>query len=665
MLGNGLVQTWDYSSPLQRLAQLRVGPSGSLGGRFDRSYGYDNTGNVTSVADSWINQTQQFRYDARDRLIQAWTTSTPFAPLVYATDTFNRSKTDTWGNAETGGAYSYSGTQADFDVTNGVGTMNVPASSQSRSAWLASVPQRDVDSVVTVTTDKTPAGGNQRAHLLARRQASGNVYSGRISFEVDGAVYLKFYKTVGGSDTDLGVAVQIPGVNYTGGTRLRVRFQAAGANPTMLRAKAWIEGQPEPYAWQAQITDGETSLQGSGAVGLRSTLSGGQTNAPILFRYDDYRVSAPYGAQPADYNESYSYNALGNLTSKAGRVYSYGDGAHIHAVTSDGLQSYNYDANGNMTGSSSGRKISWNQTNQPVSVTSGGVTETYGYDGDGVRVKKVVGSTTTIYLEGVWEEVGGAQQAYYVVGERPIAVRDTSGVVYLHSDHLGSVSVATNAQGLDLSRQEYDPWGQVRAGSVPQTSRNFTGQRRDATGLLDYQARLYDPALGRFISADSVVPGGPGGSLAGIALKPLTVAFGKPALLDQLAQENRLAPWFQLSAQEQQQAGTPWGPSNPQALNRYSYVLNNPVRWTDPSGHDVFQFGISYNVALPILGPLGVNVSGSVGVAIDTLGNSAIYTTQNTIPVTGLENAPGAGISFSSGAASLSVVGSHNAATTI
>jgi hypothetical protein len=87
--------------------------------------------------------------------------------------------------------------------------------------------------------------------------------------------------------------------------------------------------------------------------------------------------------------------------------------------------------------------------------------------------------TTTVSLAGRWEEEtpGGA-------------------VVYLHGDHLGSVSVATSAAGALLSKQDFTPWGEVRAGDIPQTTLDFTGQRRDATGLLYYHARPYDPALG-------------------------------------------------------------------------------------------------------------------------------------------------------------------------
>jgi RHS repeat-associated protein len=67
------------------------------------------------------------------------------------------------------------------------------------------------------------------------------------------------------------------------------------------------------------------------------------------------------------------------------------------------------------------------------------------------------------------------------------------------------------------------------------TDRRYTGQRWEGSvGFYDYGARSYDPALGRFLQADSIVP----------------------------------------------------NPANPQSLNRYAYVLNNPLKYTDPSGHD-------------------------------------------------------------------------------
>ena len=83
-----------------------------------------------------------------------------------------------------------------------------------------------------------------------------------------------------------------------------------------------------------------------------------------------------------------------------------------------------------------------------------------------------------------------------------------------------------------------------------------------------------------------MVPGNASGGLDGVALKPLTVSFSEPGFVAKLNQENQFGPWFTLSNTERQQLGSPMGPQNPQALNRYSYVLNNPLRYMDPSGHE-------------------------------------------------------------------------------
>jgi RHS repeat-associated protein len=124
---------------------------------------------------------------------------------------------------------------------------------------------------------------------------------------------------------------------------------------------------------------------------------------------------------------------------------------------------------------------------------------------------------------------------YYANGQR-VATRVDGALYYIHQDLLGSTVAVSDAAGGEVGRVQYDPYGEVLTSTLPVTltDRLFTGQRLDSsTGLYYYNARYYDPHLGRFIQPDSLVP----------------------------------------------------DPLNPQAWNRFSYVYNNPTSYVDPSGH--------------------------------------------------------------------------------
>ncbi len=125
---------------------------------------------------------------------------------------------------------------------------------------------------------------------------------------------------------------------------------------------------------------------------------------------------------------------------------------------------------------------------------------------------------------------------YYYAGSQRVAMRVGSNAPsYLLGDHLGSTSLTTNSSGGKVAELRYYPYGGTgfSSGTTP-TSYQFTGQRNDSSiGLYFYNARYYDPALGRFLSADTIIP----------------------------------------------------SPGNPQSLNRYSYVLNSPLKYIDPTGH--------------------------------------------------------------------------------
>jgi RHS repeat-associated protein len=147
----------------------------------------------------------------------------------------------------------------------------------------------------------------------------------------------------------------------------------------------------------------------------------------------------------------------------------------------------------------------------------------------------------TYYLPGNIEEVtpSGSLVKYYNAGGLSLGentATSASGIAYLASDGLGSVTEALNPTGTATGSILYGPYGGVRysTGTMP-TSKGFTGQYADAaTGLDYYGARYYDPALGQFASADTVLQGG-GYSICG--------------------------------------------------LNRYGYVKGNPETLSDPSGN--------------------------------------------------------------------------------
>jgi RHS repeat-associated protein len=255
------------------------------------------------------------------------------------------------------------------------------------------------------------------------------------------------------------------------------------------------------------------------------------------------------GGSSGTYSETYAYNAIGNITTTS-RLGNYAYGLKPHAVITAGSNLYTYDANGNMLTRvevSGTQRItytqSWDRENRLAVVTNtvSGQVSQYFYDGDGNRVKKVQNGQTTVYVGAIYEKnlTTGVTTTYYFAGGQRVALRQGGALSYLVADHLGSTSLTLDANGSKVGELKYTPYGETRStwGGTP-TDRRFTGQRQEDSSLgslYDFNARFYSPALGRFLSADTIVP----------------------------------------------------DPSNPQKLNRYTYGLSNPIKYRDPSGHDV------------------------------------------------------------------------------
>ncbi|MGB0757464.1 MAG: FG-GAP-like repeat-containing protein [Patescibacteria group bacterium] len=185
--------------------------------------------------------------------------------------------------------------------------------------------------------------------------------------------------------------------------------------------------------------------------------------------------------------------------------------------------------------------------------TPGVVTSTvasYGYDHAGQRALLVSNTATTTYVNQYYNTDGITKTKHIYAGPALIATVEytdsTSTLYYIHTDHLGGSSVMTDSSGTIVGEHDYYPFGDLRINEQYtdfDEQRKFTGHMYDSdTGLTYMNARYYPGATGRFLSQD-----------------PAVIVLNRDL-------------------------------SNPQTLNSYSYVLNNPLYFVDPTGTTEREF---------------------------------------------------------------------------
>jgi len=296
--------------------------------------------------------------------------------------------------------------------------------------------------------------------------------------------------------------------------------------------------------------------------------------------------------------ESSSYDALGNILSRSDTgTYLYG-GPRPHAVTSAGDCDYFYDANGNVVRRDKNGQYeftaTWNSFNKPVSIFAWDNGSEFEYDVNGRRTRQLIINGTNVVKKvyatpayemrevlsnpaetntALWEWEMDFCRIYVDTPAGKIGIyQHTPGSTpqapstiirsYIHKDHLGSVVAVSGEQGAgSIEFYSYDAWGNrrnasdwapmsadlrrstFRSSTLP-TDRGFTGHEQlDHLQLVHMNGRIYDPVIGRMLSPD---------------------------------------PFIQ-------------SPDNLQSFNRYSYVWNNPLSYTDPSGF----YTVSYSGSAP------------------------------------------------------------------
>ncbi|MGQ0687222.1 MAG: RHS repeat-associated core domain-containing protein [Limnobacter sp.] len=351
----------------------------------------------------------------------------------------------------------------------------------------------------------------------------------------------------------------------------RLKTNAVGTNTTT------ADRLSEGYSFDSENNLSARSWMDFGAPGNNGTPVARAEN----FGYDSLnRLTSTTGTTGVP-GKTATYNKYGNILTKDARTYTYGTTTKPHQLTKitgsvhgASSPSYTYDANGNML-TGGGATVSWMSFNMVDNITQGSQNSSFRYGPEHQRVKQTAAynglNVITWYVDNFELEqssntsTSSSQAKYYIAGKvlhidsisvvkpnllgsllgQSETTTETVITKYLHKDHLGSIVLITGATGTVLERYSYDAWGKRRnlngtdytangGHLLGETDRGFTGHEHlDHLGLVHMNGRIYDASLGRFMSADPFI------------------------------------------AQ----------PANLQNYNRYAYVNNNPLSYTDPSGY--------------------------------------------------------------------------------
>lgn len=551
-------------------------------------YAYDTLSNLTQVYQGV--QTRTFAYDSLSRLRQAvnpesgtisynydangnLTTKTDARSVTttYVYDNLNRALTRSYSDGTPQVAYKYD----DGSVQYSKGKLTRVSSSVSETRYTQFSNLGNVLATQQVTDNVTFNFGY--TYNLAGMPVSETYPSGRVvsnQFQTDGNL-----AQVNGLMNGVG-KTYAANISYTSAGAISSmllgngRWESAGFNARLQPVQLALgTTQNGVDMWKVNYDYGTT--QNNGNL-LSQTITVPSLN-PIVqnYTYDSLnriKSAAETSNNQPSWQQVFNYDRYGNRNFDAGNTTTLGncpanqcnptiDTANNRFTTNQG---YTYDLAGNVITDAQSRTFYYDGENKQKEVRDGSnnIIGQYFYDGDGKRVKKLSDSEATIF---VYDGAGKLAVEYTVTTQTP----QNNNTSYLTTDHLGSPRVITDQTGNVTSRKDFLPFGEEilnlsgRSQSTGYQSdsvrQKFTSYERDNESGLDYaKNRYHNFNLGRFTSPD------PYKIVAEVQLEK-DVEKAKAKLNKYISQS--------------------------QQWNQYVYVINNPLKYTDPTGEIILLRG--------------------------------------------------------------------------
>jgi len=581
--GNSLTQETSYAyTVLDKLASVTEGSQ-------TRTYNYDALGRLTSVAlPETAGAATTFTYDNYDNVL---TRTDPRGVITtYGYDGLNRLTSESYtipqgsGVASTSSvSYTYGTSSSQFN--NGLPVTMIDGVGSESYTYNNLGEMTQLQKIIGSNTYTTNYQYNEAGELTQITYPSGRVVQqsvdaiGRLcAVGASGSSCSSGTSYASGFSYD--AASQVTGIKYGNGIYGSFGFSSDRLQMTCLDYST--TNRNGTCAHDSTTKFGLNYSYGSagGNNGQIAEITDSQDSGrDVTYTYDALaRLATAVTTGSTSYPQwglQWKYDRYGNRTDQivtAGSAPSssltFADPGGAQTNHPDG---YSFDLNGNMI--NDGQNTLVYDAENHVTSSSGSLgSGAYNYDGNGLRVEKVSGSTTTVYVfsgsKVIAEYDNGAAPSsptreYVYLGGNLLAKIDDSGTTYYHPDQLSNRYI-TDANGNYAGEQGHYPYGEQWYAHNTTTKWAFTTYERDAESGNDYaMARESVNRLARFSSLDL---------LAG-------------------------------------------DPTNPQSLNRYPYTISDPINLVDPTGSQLIFVGACayWNVTYSVDGVLEGTDSTSLG----------------------------------------------------